>query len=272
MIVDFHTHAFPDAIAEKAIRSLSATSGLDPYGNGTQSGLCEHLKNSGTDYGVVLNIAVKPHQASHINASALSYDGFFSKDPAYARLIQFGSLHPLSETLEEDAKAIKSAGLKGVKIHPDYQGLDLDDPRWSPLFELCVMLKLPLITHAGLDPLCPEHIHATPEHIKKVLSDFPDLIFIASHMGGVACYDAALALLAGRFENLYFDTAFTRDHASAEQMKRIISHHGSERILFGSDYPWDSSLLERQWIESLPLTERERENILGENARKLLSL
>ncbi len=272
MIVDFHTHAFPDELAEKAIRSLTATSGTQPYGNGTHAALSDHLKESGADFAVVLNIAVKSHQASRINSSALSYDGISTKDPAHARLIQFGSLHPLSATLEEDATALKNAGLRGVKIHPDYQKLDLDDARWSPLFALCSALKLPIVTHAGFDPLSPDHIHARPEHIQKVLRNFPDLVLIAAHMGGGACYDLATELLAGKYENLYFDTSFTRNHATKEQMMKIISRHGSERILFGSDYPWDSTLLERQWVESLPLTDREKGNILGENARNLLSL
>lgn len=272
MIIDFHAHAFPDAIAEKAITSLAETSGTKPYGNGTHSALCAHLEEAGIDLAVVLNIAVKPHQASRINTSAVSYDGLLSHDPANSRFIQFGSLHPLSPALEEDAIELKKMGLKGVKIHPDYQRLDLDDNRWSPLFELCTALRLPVITHAGLDPLCPDHIHATPKFIKKVLDNFPDLIFIAAHMGGVSCYDEAAEVLAGKYENLYFDTAFVRSHATEEQCLRLIRAHGSERILFGSDYPWDSSLSERRLIESLDITEREKENILGENAFKLLSL
>ncbi|HCG36032.1 MAG TPA: hypothetical protein DER23_06785 [Clostridiales bacterium] len=272
MIIDFHTHAFVDALAEQAIKKLSAVSGFHAYGNGTHAALSQHMEENGIDLAVVLNIAVKPHQAVRVNTAAMEQDGQITNNPAYRKFIQFGSLHPLTPNLEEEAKRIKAAGMKGVKIHPDYQGYYLNDPIWYPIFELCAALDLPVITHAGFDPIFPDVIHATPAHTGHVLKNFPHLTFIVAHMGGIGCFDETAETLGGRYENLYFDTAFIRGNASQDQLLNLIRRHGSDRIVFGSDYPWDGCGNEVKLIQALPLPEEEKEKILGGNAKRLLNL
>ena len=53
MVIDFHTHCFPEKIAERAIGKLSATSGLMPYTDGTAEGLKKLMKQDGVDISVV---------------------------------------------------------------------------------------------------------------------------------------------------------------------------------------------------------------------------
>ena len=180
MIIDFHIHTFPDALAERAVKKLSETAKIPSYTDGTVTDTLRKMKQWKVDKGVFLNIATKPSQQRTINDRCLSMN-----DPL---IIPFGSVHIDSEDRLEELERVKKLGMKGIKLHPDYQGFFFDDPRAYPVYERCADLGLIVVIHAGSDPVSPGGIHADPQAIVRVLDRFPRLILVAAHFGGTMCF------------------------------------------------------------------------------------
>lgn len=266
MIIDFHTHIFPDTLAPRAIASLQSTAGLPVVFDGTAGGLLELIKRNGVEKAVVLNTVTNVKQTEKVNAFALQ------TAKSHQELIPFCSLHPLCEDPFDTLKALKAAGIKGVKLHPDYVGMEFDDKRVYPLLEAVSELEMPLVIHAGFDPVSPNKIHATPDAICNVLDSFPKLILVAAHLGGVNLWNEVAEKLCGR--DLYLDTAFCceRIGITVEQGKKIFSRHPHEKILFGSDAPWASPSEVVEFISKLELPQESLELIFSKNAEKLLNL
>lgn len=272
MYIDFHTHAFADPIAERAVSKLENTLIESGYGadsvpaatRGTVKELLEKLPIWGADKAVILPIATKPSQQTVINNWAKDVQ------EKYDCLYCFGSVHPDAEDAFSELERIKSLGLRGVKLHPDYQGFFADEERLFPLYRKCAELGLPVVFHAGLDALSPDCIHCTPQMSAKVLDAVPEMVLILAHLGGNELWDDVEKYLAGR--KVYFDTAYIEGNISDEQALRIFRSHGADKILFASDCPWHPSSRERKLLERLPLTQEERELISHKNAERILAM
>ncbi len=265
MYIDFHTHAFADKIVEKAMAHLVATSGFTPVTDGTVNGLKERMKKSGVDASVILPIATKPTQQEIINNWAAELN---NKDGLYC----FGSVHPYAEDALECLDKIKDRGLYGIKLHPDYQGFIVDDEKAFPIYQKCADLGIPITFHAGFDPLSPEFIHAMPKSFLNIHNTFPNLIMIVAHLGGMYRWEGVERYLSGLKDNVYFDLAFVAGEIGEKQLARIISKHGADKILLGSDCPWDDPANEIAMIEKLPLSHEEKELIFYKNALKILNI
>lgn len=263
MLIDFHTHAFPEAIAEKAIAKLSFVSGgLNPHTNGTTSGLKELMQKTKVDKAVVLNIATNAKQQKNVNdfaAQLNSNPDFFS----------FGSIFPDSPDALEELERIKALGLKGVKLHPDYQGFSVDDEKMKPIYKKISKLGLITIFHAGLDYGFPPPYGGTPEKMVKALSWFESPV-VAAHWGGIDCGEGVLDLLCGK--DIYFDTSFGYGNMPKYYAEKILEKHGTDKILFGTDSPWHTADMEMRLLSTLDLSEEEKEKITHKNAEKLLGL
>lgn len=264
MTIDFHTHFFADKIAQKAIPMLAEKSGLVPATDGTLNSTLAHMKSCGIDKAVLLPIATKPHQQNIINSWAVE---FIDSD----NIIPFGTVHPLCDDKIDALKALKAAGIKGIKLHPDYQDFFIDSPELDDVYDECGKLGLIVAFHAGLDIGFPETVHAPAKSIASAVKRHPDTIFSAAHFGGFFDYKQVLDKLCG-LKNLYFDTAFAARYLKPEAAVEIIKAHGAEKILLGSDCPWESPKDSVAFIESLAISEHEKELIKGKNAIKLLGL
>lgn len=263
MILDFHTHAFPEKIAGKAMAVLSKKCGnVEPMTDGTVSGLLAHMDSHGVDRAVVLGIATNPRQMHSVNDFAASIQS--------ERLIPFGSVHPDAPDVMEELHRIHALGLRGVKFHPEYQDFFVNEERMLPIYELCDRLGLVVVFHAGVDIGYPNPVHCTPARLAEVLSAFPKGRVVAAHFGGYALWTDVEACLAGK--NLYLDTSYSYSRMPGPHASAIVKKHGADRILFGSDLPWSDERSERRFVDSFDLTEAEREAILGGNAVKLLGL
>ncbi len=263
MIIDFHTHAFPDAVAAKAIPKLAGIGGIEPYGDGTLGSLLSRMDEWGIDGAVVLNIATNPKQQTNVNNFAIE------TNRAEKRLWALGSLNPYSENIREEARRLREAGIRGIKIHPDYMGVVVDDEKFDAVYEACLENDLFVVTHSGWDFISPDFIHCTPERILNVLTKYPKLKFVAAHMGACKMWDEVERMLIGK--NLWIETSlaplFSLDKA---QMARMIKNHDPDKILFGSDFPWYSMSDEHDYVDSLDLSDELRQKIYCENALKLL--
>jgi len=264
MIVDTHTHAFPDELAERALATLSRCSNLLPFTDGTCDGLCDSMRHAGIARAVVAPIATKPSQARAINAWAVEVN----RD--YPELLCFGSIHPAQPDWEAEIAQLVRDGIRGVKLHPDYQEFYVDESRLYPIYRALADAKLVVLFHAGVDIGLSPPVRCTPDRLARALDAVPEMIVIASHMGGYAQWRAVGEHLVGR--SLYFDTSYSYADLGAEHMLALIRGHGAARILFGTDTPWIDQASEVQAISALPLDEAEKRAILGENARALLGL
>lgn len=259
---DFHTHAFVDALAERAVGQLAETSGIEPYTNGTVSGLREAMKKKNIDGCLVLPVATKPSQQKNINnwAADIMGDGIYC----------CGSIFPGAEDALEEITRIKSLGLYGVKFHPEYQLFYPDEERMIPIYEKIAEEGLFAVFHGGYDPLSPDFIRGTPERFARVAERVPQLTFVAAHLGAMNQWDKVEECLAGKYSNVYFDVAVIAGHIENDRLLRIIRKHGADKILFGSDCPWDNPYNEIEMLENLLLTEAEKELIYYKNAERLM--
>ena len=262
---DFHTHAFVDSLAERALSGLSETSGIAPSTDGTLSGLKRLMADNGIEGAMVLPIATKPSQQTNINnwAAEINCGGIYC----------CGTVHPDAEDAVEEVERISSLGLYGLKFHSEYQFFRPDEERMYPIYRKAAELGLMVVFHGGWDPYCKgEEILATPRSFANLAEKFPELTVVAAHMGGMKLFDEVEDCLAGKFGNVYFDTGVVSEHISDEQMYRIIAAHGADKVLFGSDVPWDEPYKEIAMIDRLPLTDAEKELIFFKNAEELLKI
>lgn len=264
MKIDFHIHAFNEKIAEKAISQLEKTSGLTAETRGLISQTVDKLSEWGMDYGVLLPIATKPSQQTIIN------DWAFEQNKG--KIISFGSVHPDAEDAFSELERIKSMGLKGVKLHPDYQGFEIDEERLFPLYRKIAELGLICVFHTGWDCYSPDHVHAAPEMSLRAHKAVPELTMVLAHLGGNQRWDEVEEVLAGAEGSLYFDTSMLAGYIRDEQAYRIIKKHGADRILLGSDCPWSTAAASAELIGRLPLSDEEKELIFHKNAERLLGL
>lgn len=267
MIIDFHTHAFPDAIAERTIEKLAAMIEAKPYTNGTLDGLKESMKRDGVDYSVVLPIITRPAQFQTVNQYAKDITG---KDG----IISFGSVHPKADDVREEINIIKKLGLKGIKLHPDFQDTFIDEPCYMETISYALEQGLLVTIHAGVDEGIPEPVHCPPDKAAYMLNqvgkngDISKIIL--AHTGGFHQWDEVEELIVGT--SVYLDISFCRGYIKKEQMERIIRNHGADKILFGSDSPWDGQKETIDYVRSLNIEETMKNQILGENGKRLLGL
>lgn len=258
MIIDFHTHIYPDKIAEKGVQYIG---NFYNFELDTDRGTKEHLKNSckaaGVDKAVLLSVSVRPDQVTSINnflSSCLDADHF-----------GFGAIHPDMDDPIAELKRFPALGITGVKIHPDMQQFDADDSKMFPIYEY-IEGKMPIMIHTGDD----RYEFSAPKRIANVLDRFPKLTVIAAHLGGWQRWEDAMQYLSGR--DVYFDTSSAIGFMSKEDARRHILAHRPDRILFGTDYPVVEQTEELQTLYSLDLPEELLEKILWKNAARLLGL
>lgn len=227
MLIDIHTHAFHPKIAYKAVEHLNSYYAVSCAGDGTVTDLLARQKKAGIDRCVVLCAATDPAQVIPANNYAI----MLQKE--HPEIIAFGTLHPAFEQWKKQLSNLKAAGIKGIKLHPDFQGFWLNDPRLMPMLEEA-QDDFVFEIHIG-DYLPPEQNPSCPYKAAALLDAFPRLRLIAAHMGGYQQWDHALKALLGR--DVWLDTSSTSSFVSPEMLRTLLISHPRERILFGSDYP-----------------------------------
>jgi predicted TIM-barrel fold metal-dependent hydrolase len=258
-IIDIHAHIFPDKIAEKAVDSIGKYYGVAMRRNGTVDGLLESGRNIGVKKYIVHSSATTVEQVKAIN------DYVSGVKDAHPEFIGFATLHPALADIPAEVDRIIKLGLKGLKLHPEFQHFTIDDDSMLPIYE-AVEGRLPVLIHMG-----DQNVDSSsPVRLARILDKFPKLVVIAAHFGGYRMWDLSCEYLMGR--NVYMDTSSTLDFITPERAVEMIRRHGVEKMLFGSDYPmWDHREELGRFL-ALGLTEEERGAILSGNARKLLSI
>lgn len=270
MIVDSHTHIFPDKVASKALPKLSSIIHLEPSMDGTVNGLKGSMESAGIDCSIVLPTVTDPKQFDSILRFAVQVNETCSLENG-PRLLSLAGIHPGSDTYKEQLRLICQEGFSGIKLHPNYQGYQFDDIHYLRLIYEASSLGLTIVTHTGFDPVTPDEIFCSPDMILHVLEETAPPKLVLAHMGSNENYTESEEKLCG--QNVYFDTAYSLMHMDETQFTRMVHTHGADKILFGTDAPWTFQKECVEKFQSLTgLSEKEKQQILYENAVFLFRL
>lgn len=261
-IIDAHAHIYPEKIAAKATDTIGVFYDIKmEMPAGTAERLLADGKSAGITRFLVHSVATTAHQVRSINE-------FIKREvEAHPEFIGFITLHQ-DLTEEEMVREVDLAianGMKGIKLHPDFQKFNIDDEAVEKIYR-AASDKLPILFHIGDD----RYDYSKPHRLVKIAKKYPKVKFIAAHFGGYRCWGDA-ALYRG-LDNVYFDTCSSLTFISAERAREIIDMLGADRFFFGTDFPmWDAKgELER--FNAIPMTEQEKKMILAENIKRFLKL
>lgn len=258
--IDIHAHVFPENIASKAVTSLEAYYNFKWGGNGLLSDLGASMEESGVEKSVIFSTATKVTQVDSINNYI---SGLCSSD---SRFIGFGTMHPDYSDIRGAIARFRELGLRGLKLHPDFQQFDIDDPRMFKIYEE-IGDTMPILVHLG-----DENVdYSAPRRLARVLDAMPELNVIGAHFGGYCRWEEAEKYLIGK-RKLYLDPSSCFHKMSYEEGRRIVRAHGAEHILFASDYPAVRQKKAIEDVMKMQLTQEENELIFYKNACKLLGI
>lgn len=260
-ICDAHAHIFPEKIAEKAVESIGKFYDLPMFcGNGSANALVQSGSKINVTHYLVCSTATTLHQVESINHFIVDE---CKKNPEF---VGFGTLHPDYEDVEGQVQFCIDNGLRGIKLHSDFQKFDIDDPRAYKIYEVC-RGRLPVLLHMGDD----RYDFSAPKRLKKVIDDMPDLVVFASHFGGYLRWDEALEHLASA-KNVYFDTSSSLAFISEEKARTLISAYGTEKLFFGCDFPMWKHTEELERFMNLNLTDEQNKAILTDNFKNFFGI
>lgn len=258
MIIDAHAHIFPDKIAEKAVAGIGGFYNMHMDYDGTLSGLLREGDEAGVDRFIVQSVATVPAQVESIN-------NYISQcvERYPDRLIGFGAIHPDYADPAREIDRVISLGLKGLKLHSDFQGFAIDDEKAFPIYEAAEG-RLPILFHCG----DTRSDLSSPERLLRVVKKFPRLTVIGAHFAGWSMWDRAAELFA--HSGIYSDCSSSLYAMTPEHAAELIRKIGADRVMWGTDYPMWSAKEELERFEKLPLTPEEKEMVLGKNALRLV--
>ncbi|MDO4976361.1 MAG: amidohydrolase family protein [Eubacteriales bacterium] len=283
MIIDFHVHSFPPEIAPNVLYKLGVEKArILPFSDGTMDGIIKSMEPCGINYSVNLPVPTSMKQVIKLNRLAIE-----TKEEHFAKgIINFGGMHPDYEDYKTIIKDLAANGIQGIKVHPSYMGIDIDDIRFLRILDAASEAGLAIITHAGIDIGIYDRNYCSVKHVLNVIEQVHPETFILAHMGNWGCWDEVEKYLCGA--PVLFDTAFSLGKTTPnplsteppymdqklteEEFVRICKKHGTDKILFGTDSPWGDAPVEVEQIKALPFSDEEKEMIFSGNARKILKI
>ena len=257
-VIDVHVHVYPDKIAERASQSVGDFYSIPMTKVGSIQAYLNTVANSPITHSVIHSVAVKPSNVESINnfiAAACQENPCFTG---------FATLHQDYENPEAEIERIIGLGLRGIKLHPDTQGVNMDDPRLMRIYEI-IEGRLPVIIHCG----DYRYDYSHPRRLKNVLRTFPNLVVDAAHFGGWSLFDYALEYLED--EHCFLDMSSSIEFLGPRRTKELCDIYGSERILFGSDFPMWNPVSELERFTELGFTQEQLDNMLFRNAERFLN-
>lgn len=264
MVIDFHTHAFPDAIAQRAIAGLveSCNRIYEPCHDGTQGDLKRKMEQFGVDISVVQPVITKPSQTKTVNE--------WAREITCDKLISFGGIHPATDDYKRDIDFVCSLGLPGIKLHPEYQNFVVDTPEMMRVYDYALSKGLIILFHAGYDPAFPPPYKSSPKQFANIMKQMSGGKIIAAHLGSAKMWEETLEYLSGT--GIYIDTSMGFEYYPHDLFMKIVDGVGEDNILFGSDSPWSRADKEIKALKSLPLSNEVKDKIFYKNASRLLNL
>ncbi len=266
-VFDIHTHTYPELIAEKACENLAKFYNFTVMGKGTYADLESQAKENHVGGYLLFSVATNAHQVEKVNSS-IAQLAEFSRSRGF-KTVGFAGMHQDYSNFEEEIARSVSLGLRGVKLHPDIQQVDIDDTRLLPLYEILEAKGLPVYLHMGDDR--PKYRYSEASKLMHVMKMFPKLTAVAAHLGGYKAWNESVSLLAGH-ERIMYDTSSALWAMPSDTASEVIGKLGSENVMFGTDYPVVNTRDELDRFFKLKLTDDQRENILWNNAVRFLGI
>ena len=261
-IIDFHTHLYPDPVALAALPQMHEYCKIPYRASGTCQFQDELMQKAGIALSVNLPVCTNPKKAESLNS-------FAEKIAHQAHHASFGSLHPADPNWREELRRFRKRGLIGLKLHNDYQDFFFDSPECIRMIEAAFEENLMVLVHAGADPVSTDMHRCTPAMIAKHLPLLRQGVFIAAHMGGHLMLDDAMQYVIG--QDIYIDTSMAPIYYPDEKCRQAILAHDPEKILFGSDSPWDDPAMAIRILRGMELGHELEEKIFYKNAERLLA-
>jgi predicted TIM-barrel fold metal-dependent hydrolase len=260
-IIDIHTHAFPDNVAEKAIPLIEKQGKIKARLDGKISSLISSMDKYGIEKSVICSIATKISQ----------YDSIlkWSKEIKTKRIIPFPSFHPDDPFVSSRIEEIKKEGFKGIKLHPYYQNFVIDSEKMMKIYEKICKENLIVVLHTGFDFAFEKIKIADPERISNIKKTFPSLKLITTHLGAWSDWDDVEKYIIGK--EIYMEISFSLEFLAKEKIRKMILGHPSEYVLFGSDSPWTDQGETIKLFKEIKLPSLIEEKILYTNACSLLA-
>lgn len=263
MIIDFHTHIFPEPLAARTLPWLHEICGLPYWTDGTAKGLRASMDRCGVDLCVTLPIVTRPGTMRKINdyAAAQAREWGF---------VSFGSVHPEEPDWRGELRRFRELGLKGVKLHHDYQNFRFDSRENYAIIEAAFGEDLPVLVHPGIDAVSPSVHRCSTKMLREAMPLLRQGTFIAAHMGAhMALEDAARDVIG---QDIYIDVSMARLFYPPEALRPLLLDHDPDRILFATDSPWDDQAQAIAALHALELGDTLEKKILGDNARRVLNI
>ncbi len=264
MIIDAHTHIFPDRVAGRALyKVISNMNGrLKAFTDGTLEGLLASMDEAGIDKSVVLPVATSPGQGRGILQ-------WIQKIQPSPRLVFLGSLHPEDEDYKDQIREMTDYGLQGLKFHAGYQNFPVDSKAAYVIYEEALKHEMVLYFHSGYDPSLPECDYTSVERFAVLLKDFGGARIVLAHGGGYGEWDKVWDLLGDK--RCYFDIAFVLENMQRSERALELYRQNEDRFLFGTDSPWRS---QKKYVDlirdSKNLSPVQKEKLFGGNVQKLI--
>ena len=257
--IDIHTHIYPDMVAEKAAQSIRDFYKIGDTMNGTVQMLLDRGGQVGIEKFVALPVAIRADRVQSINnfihQQTLEHDCF----------VGFGTVHADMQDIPGEVERIIGMGLRGIKIHPDCQKFDIDDPKLFPLYD-SIQGRIPIILHMGDQ----RYSHSHPARLRHIMDEFPKLEVIAAHFGGYTVYEIARQELQDT--NCIMDVSSSLMFMEPGVAEKYINLYGAERLAFGTDYPLWDPVKEVQRFLDLKITPEQKEQIAWKTAKEFLHL
>ncbi|OGS27677.1 MAG: hypothetical protein A2297_09050 [Elusimicrobia bacterium RIFOXYB2_FULL_48_7] len=263
MLIDFHTHFFPDSISKATVQKMGAHAGVAYSGNGDLKSLLDFMKKDGVDYSVNLPVATTVAQVQSINRKMIDINKKYPSGP----VICFGTMHPGYSNPGEELQFLSENGVKGIKMHPEYQEFFPDDEKMLLVYEACRDYGLIISFHSGVD-IAYESVHGAAKRFTE-LTKIKGLKFALAHAGGFRQWEDVEKYLLGK--DVYIDLSYCMEMRD-EQLKNILESHRDDRVLFGTDFPWERASAMKGKVEQLGLEEELKEKLYYKNAKELLKI
>ena len=239
----------------------------------TAEELLTSMDQAGIDLAVILNIGwVSLELCVKTNDYILDS---VSRYPT--RLVGFCTVPPkIGDATIAELERCAKAGARGIgELRSDVQGFDLTDKTaMKPLVDAMLEHDLILLTHSS-EPVGHEYPGKgtiTPDILYSFITAFPKLKIVCAHWGGGLPFYALMPEVAKALANVFFDTAATVFLYKPEIFEQVSGIIGSDKILFGTDYPLMHQSRVLSQIQCVQLSERDRVKILGANAQELLKM
>ena len=258
-VVDAHVHVYPEKIALRAAESVGDFYQYPMFKEGSIPAMLAAVEGSPITHHIIYSVATKPSNVESIN------DFIAAECKKHPNFVGFMAMHQDYPNPEDEIERAIGLGLRGMKLHPDTQKVNMDDDRLMRIYEL-IEGRMPLVMHCGDYRTDFSH----PRRMKRILHEFPNLVVDAAHFGGWSVFDLAVEYLEN--ENCFLDMSSSQKFLGRRRTRELCEIYGADRILFGSDFPMWNPSEEFEMFESLDFPKVDFEKMTWHNAERFIGM